>query len=170
MMIVHSAAGPSALPAGRRPTETRRVETDRNGLEVLTREQCLALLETVPVGRIVVTISALPVILPVHFAVVDGTVVIRTSPGTKLATATRNTVVAFEADSVDPSGEVGWSVAVTGTAGQVSDPMERQRLLELPLPEWAGGNESHFIRITPVVVSGRRLPAGATRRTSLHAS
>ena len=138
------------------------METDRNGLEVLSREECLTLLETVPVGRIVVTISALPVILPVHFAVVDGTVVIRTSPGTKLATATRNTVVAFEADSVDADGEVGWSVAVTGTAASVSDPTERQALLKLPLPEWAGGTDSHFIRITPVVVSGRRLPAGRT--------
>jgi nitroimidazol reductase NimA-like FMN-containing flavoprotein (pyridoxamine 5'-phosphate oxidase superfamily) len=137
------------------------METDRNGLEVLSREECLALLETVPVGRIVVTISALPVILPVHFSVVDGTVVIRTSPGTKLATATRNTVVAFEADSVDAQGEVGWSVAVTGTAASVSDPVERQALMRLPLPEWAGGADSHFIRITPVVVSGRRLPAGA---------
>ncbi|HLZ36302.1 MAG TPA: pyridoxamine 5'-phosphate oxidase family protein, partial [Mycobacteriales bacterium] len=104
------------------------METDRNGLEVLSREECLTLLETVPVGRIVVTISALPVILPVHFSVVDGTVVIRTSPGTKLATATRNTVVAFEADSVDAQGEVGWSVAVTGTAASVSDPVERQAL------------------------------------------
>ncbi|HLZ37157.1 MAG TPA: pyridoxamine 5'-phosphate oxidase family protein, partial [Mycobacteriales bacterium] len=80
---------------------------------------------------------------------------------TKLATATRNTVVAFEADSVDAQGEVGWSVAVTGTAASVSDPVERQALMRLPLPEWAGGADSHFIRITPVVVSGRRLPAGA---------
>ena len=44
---------------------------DRAGLRVLTREECLALLATAEIGRIAISARALPVILPVRFAM-DG--------------------------------------------------------------------------------------------------
>ena len=37
------------------------------GLEVLSREECLSLMATVSVGRLGVSIDALPAILPVNF-------------------------------------------------------------------------------------------------------
>lgn len=59
--------------------------------------------------------EALPVVLPVAFALEDEGVVIRVRPGSQLDAALRASVVGFEADDVDPDG-VGWSVAVTGVA------------------------------------------------------
>ena len=79
------------------------VEVDRNGLEVLDRQECLRLLATATIGRIGITLGALPVILPVNFRLVDDRIVFRTGVGTKLDAATCNTIVAFEVDAVDPS-------------------------------------------------------------------
>ena len=96
------------------------MEVDRNGLQVLDRSECLELLRSVPVGRIGVTSGALPTILPVNFLLDGDRVLIRTGRGSKLDAATRNAVVAFEADDVDAFARVGWSVVVTGVARDAS--------------------------------------------------
>ena len=46
---------------------------DAHGLEILDREDCLGLLASVPLGRVVFTDRALPAIQPVNF-VLDGLV------------------------------------------------------------------------------------------------
>ena len=91
-------------------------------MEMLSDDECIDLLRQVPVGRIAVTVDALPVIIPINFAVVDGAVVFRTPPGTKLAAATASAVVAFEVDSYEADGRTGWSVMVQGMASEVTDP------------------------------------------------
>ncbi|WP_308211793.1 pyridoxamine 5'-phosphate oxidase family protein [Actinoallomurus soli] len=78
------------------------VVLDSGGLEVLGRQECLALLGAVPIGRIVFTDRALPAVWPVNFALSGGDVVIRTMAGSKPAAAARGAVVAFEADEFDP--------------------------------------------------------------------
>ena len=90
------------------------MELDRNGLEVLDPVECLHLLAGATIGRIGVQYGALPTVLPVNFVLYEEAIVIRTSPGTKLDAATRNAVVAFEADSIDSVYHTGWSVSVTG--------------------------------------------------------
>jgi hypothetical protein len=92
------------------------VEVDRNGLEVLSRDECLRLLGTAALGRVAVTTAALPTILPVNFRFDGRHILIRTGRGTKLDAATRNAVVAFEVDEVEPATREGWSVVVTGVA------------------------------------------------------
>ena len=42
------------------------VSYDRNGLEILDRASCLQLLGSAHVGRIALTMGALPVVFPVH--------------------------------------------------------------------------------------------------------
>jgi uncharacterized protein len=134
------------------------VDVDRNGLEVLGRDQCLRLLATETVGRIGVTISGLPVILPITFAVTSDGIVIRTGVGTKLAAAARNAVVAFEADAVDKHTRSGWSVAVTGYAREVTDSAELAELDELALIPWIGADKaSHYVVIGTDLITGRRI-------------
>ncbi|MFI9450778.1 pyridoxamine 5'-phosphate oxidase family protein [Amycolatopsis sp. NPDC052450] len=60
----------------------------RQQLEVLGREQCLGLLRTVRVGRLVFVEDALPAVRPVNFRVKRDHVVIRVAGGAKLAAAT----------------------------------------------------------------------------------
>lgn len=128
-------------------------------LEVLSPEECISLAATVPIGRIVFTDRALPAVQPVNFLIDDGSVIIRTTQGSKLAAATRNAVVAFEIDEFDRWSQAGWSVTLVGRAQSVRDPAESARLARLPLQAWAPGPRDRFIRIRPEHINGRRLPA-----------
>ena len=132
---------------------------DANGsaLEQLSRAECMRLMGTVPVGRIVYTRQALPAVELVNFALIEGDIVIRTSAEGKLAAATRGAVVAFEADSVDLAGQAGWSVTVVGQARAVTDGEETRYLEQVELPSWVPGQGGHFIRIAPAIVNGRRV-------------
>lgn len=133
------------------------MEIDRNGLEVLDREECLQLLARATLGRIGVTDRALPTVLPVTFRMVDDRIVFRTATGTKLDAATRNAVVAFEVDDVDPLSHAGWSVVVTGLAREVTDPDELASVDAAGVPRWAPGSDGRVVEVTTDLVSGRRL-------------
>ena len=133
------------------------MEIDRNGLEILDRAECFRLLGTASLGRIGVQSGALPTVLPVNFVVDRDAIVIRTSPGTKLDAATRNAVVAFEADTIDSVYHTGWSVTVTGVAREVVDSDEIERMASLPLAHWAPGPADRFVAISTELVSGRRI-------------
>ncbi|GAA3236107.1 pyridoxamine 5'-phosphate oxidase family protein [Nonomuraea helvata] len=133
------------------------MQVDSSGLQVLSRAECLDLLSTAPIGRIVFTDQALPAVQPVNFHLDGHSIVIRTSTGSKLAAATRRAVVAFEADEFDLERRTGWSVTAVGLARAVTDPTERDRLAELPLTTWAPGNRDHYIVVEAEQVSGRRI-------------
>jgi nitroimidazol reductase NimA-like FMN-containing flavoprotein (pyridoxamine 5'-phosphate oxidase superfamily) len=135
---------------------SREVSRDRNGLQILTRRECVELLGTVEVGRIALSVGALPVVLPVNFAMLGGDILIRTVTGSKLEAAATNAVVAFEADHVDAVDRAGWSVLVQGIASEITDPEELDRACRVPLEPWSG-LDGHYLRITTSVVSGRRL-------------
>jgi nitroimidazol reductase NimA-like FMN-containing flavoprotein (pyridoxamine 5'-phosphate oxidase superfamily) len=133
------------------------MEFDRHGLEELGHDECMRLLATRSVGRVGITISALPVIFPVNFAVLDGDVVFRSSPGSKLTAAAQRAVVAFEVDDVDNMYHSGWSVLIVGPAHEIIDQAELDRARKLPLTPWAPGTKGHYIRIRSEIVSGRRV-------------
>jgi uncharacterized protein len=126
-------------------------------LKQLSRDECLHLMTSVLVGRIIYTRQALPAVELVNFAIDDGDIIIRTDYSGKLAAATRGAVVAFEADSLDTEHHVGWSVTVIGQSAEVTDPDEISRLERMGLCSWAPGDRDHFIRIRPGIVNGRRL-------------
>ena len=133
------------------------MEFDRHGLEMLGREECLTLLAGQTVGRVGITIAALPVIFPVNFALLDGDIVFRSSPGSKLTAAAQRAVVAFEVDAVDGMYHAGWSVLVVGPAHEILDRAELEQANALPLAPWAPGAKGHYIRIRTEIVSGRRV-------------
>ncbi|MEU3764878.1 pyridoxamine 5'-phosphate oxidase family protein [Amycolatopsis keratiniphila] len=130
---------------------------NRQQLEVLDREQCLGLLRTVRVGRLVFDEDALPAVQPVNFRVKRDHVVIRVAGGAKLAAATGNTVVAFQADELDPDLRIGWSVTVVGHANLITDVAELVDVSGTWLEPWVDGRRDHFIRIEVEKVTGRRL-------------
>ena len=134
-------------------------------LKQLTRDECLQLMASVPVGRIIYTRQALPAVELVNFVLDSGDIIIRTDYGGKLAAATRGAVVAFEADSVDTDRHVGWSVTVVGQSQEVTDPDEIDRLKQTCLNPWAPGGREHFIRIRPGILNGRQL--SGTRQVSV---
>lgn len=125
-------------------------------LENLDRVDCLRLLADQRVGRIGITVQALPVILPVNFRMLDESVVFRTIPGTKLDAATNRAVVAFEVDSYAPDGRSGWSVLVIGQASRMLGG-ELEQAASLELEAWPlDGQSSHFVRVEAAQITGRR--------------
>ncbi|MFK4145365.1 pyridoxamine 5'-phosphate oxidase family protein [Streptomyces sp. NPDC004065] len=134
---------------------------DNDGFRELGRQECLRLLQKAAVGRIVHTRQALPAVLPVNFCLDgDGAVLLRTSARSELVRAIDGTVVAFEADEVDPVAHSGWSVVVTGSAAVVSDPEEHRRLAAGGPRSWVPSPREVFVRIEPELVTGRELVGG----------
>lgn len=138
---------------------------DRHGLEVLSRERCLELLREVPVGRVGLSVDALPVVLPVNFVLAGDEIIFGTSEGKKARAARWETIVAFEADGWDPLGHTGWSVLVQGRARLLGSPGELERARSLPLRAWAGVTEPRYVAIRTDLVNGRRLAPAAEHST-----
>lgn len=123
----------------------------------LTRAECLALLPTVPFGRLVFTEGALPAVIPVNFVLDPAGVVLRTAPDGSVARGADGSIVALQADQVDPTTRSGWSVTVVGRGRVVRDPVELGRLEALPLTPWVAGDRSTFVVVEVGVVTGRRI-------------
>ena len=131
---------------------------------MLDRDECLRLLGTVTLGRVVVPVGprSRPVIRPVSFAFdqPSHSVVFRSLPGSKLYALLHSSWAAFEADAVDPVSRVGWSVVVEGSVEPVRDPMELRRLERLGLAGWLSAADARGMRVRARTVTGRRLCAG----------
>lgn len=92
------------------------VEVDAAGWEVLSRSACLELLDTVRVGRIGVSIDALPVVVPVRFSLGEGEVVVDLFGNERLSTALVGAIVAFEAGRLELWSGGAWTVLVQGVS------------------------------------------------------
>ena len=121
--------------------------------------ECRKLIAPGGVGRIAFTTASGPVVLPVNFAVVGDSIVIRTGQGT-LIQAHAYDQVAFEVDHLDEAMRQGWSVLVSGPAHQVLQPSGFRRLRDsAAVWPWAGGEREVYVRIVPARITGRRIEA-----------
>jgi uncharacterized protein len=131
--------------------------TNEPGPTVLTRRECFEHLARASVGHVGVSIDALPVILPVHFAVSEESVFFRTIPGTKLDAATVGAVVAFQADAWEPSDSTHWSVLLQGNALEVRDEPGDAQSRSVAIRSWGSVHPVHrLVRIEATNASGRR--------------
>ena len=127
------------------------------GLELLTEEQAMYLLRLGEIGRVGIALGALPAIFPVNYRLLDGAIVFRTAPGSKMYAATNGAVVAFEVDDYQVEDRSGWSVLAVGRAELVHDLDVTFRSLEARLEPFADGVRAALVRIVPTFVSGRRI-------------
>ncbi len=136
------------------------------GLLELDREECLSLLASVPVGRLVYTSRAMPAIVPLCFVLRQGSVYVRTTEAAGLRMTRDGVVVAFEADAFDGDHRSGWSVVVLGRAVTETDPFVLTQLDELPLVPWASGDRQQVLRIPVDLITGRRVGTGPAPHTN----
>lgn len=136
---------------------------DQRGSEILPHSECLRLLaigaQSHHFGRLGVSTSTSPIIVPVNFAYHDAGVVCRIGPGT-LADKAKGSLVAFELDRVDDGGRSVWSVLLRGLARELSaDEISALGPQELPVPiVHHAGELVMFIRGD--VITGRRFSVG----------
>ncbi|MBK1782839.1 pyridoxamine 5'-phosphate oxidase family protein [Prauserella cavernicola] len=127
---------------------------DSFGLEVLHRDECVALLTVADLGRVVFTHHGLPAVQPVRFVLRDGAVFCAVPGGSALYAAARGTVIAFEAELFAPDLSGGWFVTVVGRAGE---PREEDLTTGLPELSWQPSPGDRYLRIPLERISGRRV-------------
>ena len=131
--------------------------SDHHGLELLEVEECLSLLRSKSVGRLGLSASSLPIVLPVRYLVDDDRILLATGRDTRMAAATHDTVVAFEVDDFDSDDMTGWSVMVQGRASELVDHVDAVGAEELS--SWIGSDPVRCVCIPMEIVSGQRLHA-----------
>jgi nitroimidazol reductase NimA-like FMN-containing flavoprotein (pyridoxamine 5'-phosphate oxidase superfamily) len=135
----------STVPKG----EARLVE--------LSRADCLRLLATGAIGRVVFTDRALPAAHPVTYLLDQEEIVFRTASGAKVAAASLRNIVAFQVDQIDVDTHRGWSVLGIGEAHEVTDPERLVALApRLPQPWSSGAANGHIIGIPLQRLTGRQ--------------
>jgi hypothetical protein len=138
-------------------------------LQELTQAESLRLLSSVPVGRVVFTHHALPAIRPVNHLVVDNKIIIIARLGSAISSQAGTdggTVVAYEADSIDPDTHLGWSVVVIGKAGHVISETEAAGYRRALQP-WVAGEMDDVIVIRAELVTGYQLVAGEAPQATI---
>jgi uncharacterized protein len=135
-------------------------EGDSAEEEVLDRSECVRLLGSRRVGRVVVSVEGwVPMIRPVNYAFdpASQSVVFRTARGSKLTAVLLAKSAAFEVDDIEESADGAWSVILTGKAEEVTRPADVDRLESFGLESWAPGKRPHWVRIRTETLSGRRI-------------
>ena len=119
--------------------------------------ECRRLIAPGGIGRIAFCTTSGPAVLPVNFAVVAGTIVIRTAEGTAVD-GHANEQVAFEIDRLDEALSQGWSVLVRGKAHRVAHSAELEIVRrDAAIWPWPGGDRDVYVRIIPDTITGRRI-------------
>ena len=129
------------------------------GATILPVHECWDLLAGVTLGRLVTSVDGQPEIFPVNYAVQRRTVLFRTAEGTKLVSTAINNRVLFEVD--DHNVAQGWSVIIKGTARSLRTDEEIGEAERAQLLPWTSSEKTHYVRITPESVTGRRFTFGA---------
>jgi uncharacterized protein len=130
----------------------------RTGIEWIDVDECLRLLAADEIGRLAIVVGHAPAVFPVNYALDGDTIVFRTDEGTKLAAGPR-APACFEIDSFDREHRTGWSVVaygrleeVTKYSGPALAPVQ-----QLSVSPWASGDKTHWMRLIPERITGRRV-------------
>ena len=115
------------------------------------RTQCLALMGSVSLGRVVFTHRAMPAVHPVRFVLRDDAVVFAVARDSVLYAGARDAVVAFEVDEFAGDLEAGWYVSLLGRAVEV--PADAAGLA-------CPGPGRRYLSVPAESVTGRRLNLG----------
>jgi hypothetical protein len=82
--------------------------------DALPERECWEMLATASVGRLALSVRALPLIVPVQYYLDDHRLAVCLGHHELPERALDETVIAFAADSIDPVTRSGWSVQVQG--------------------------------------------------------
>ncbi|NML51099.1 helix-turn-helix domain-containing protein [Streptomyces sp. R302] len=139
---------PGGAPPGNRPELVELEETE-----------CWSLLDERGVGRIGVEGADGPVVFPVNYQVLDGSLVFSTAAESALGrAAAAGAEVAFEEDRLDEAFRRGWSVLLVGPVHLLSDPAEAMDMSRaVTVRPWSGDGRNTVVRLVPRRVTGRRI-------------
>lgn len=135
----------------------------RRVVQRLDEAECLRLLGSGGLGRLVYNSRYGPMALPVEYAVQGGSIVFRAGQDTFTEEDLRTGIahaeyhVALEVDQIDLAVREGWTVLVRGAAHHVDTEAEREAIAAAGIEPWIEGEPEHVIRITPARIWGHRI-------------
>ena len=118
------------------------------GDDLIPEQECWRLLASASVGRIALSIRALPAIFPVQYYL-DGRNLTVCLGHHELPERALNAVVAFAADAINPASRTGWSVQVQGQAS-----VPHQPTADAFCGQPTAGQ---IVQIQPATISGHRV-------------
>jgi nitroimidazol reductase NimA-like FMN-containing flavoprotein (pyridoxamine 5'-phosphate oxidase superfamily) len=127
-------------------------------LERLSAAECRRLLPAAAVGRLAVPTPNFPTLEPVSFAVVEGELVVAVRAGSAADAIAPGTVVAFEADVLDPASQDGWSVVVKGAVEELD--ADVVALVTPSLGPWPVAATDRLLLIRSERITGQRVVSG----------
>lgn len=130
-----------------------------DGVTILPEHECWDLLSGMTLGRLVTSVDGQPEIFPVNYVVQRRTILFRTAEGTKLISAAINNHVVFEVD--DHNVAEGWSVVVKGIARSLRTDEQIEDAERAQVLPWTASEKSHYVRVLPEMVTGRRFQFGS---------
>ena len=128
-------------------------------VENLSQEDCVTLLKSRNVGRIVFIDDIGPGAVPVNYGVAGDEIILRVEENSSLRKLIQSPI-GFEVDDIDQAQREGWSVLVRGNGREVAlkDVPGLLNLVHEDLPRpWVEGIHSHWLAIQAVSLTGRRL-------------
>jgi uncharacterized protein len=134
------------------------MSTTDDAVTILPEHECWNLMSGVALGRLVTSVDGLPEIFPVNFVVQHKSVLFRTAEGTKLVSTAINNRVLFEVDEHNVAE--GWSVIVKGRARSLRTDEQIEEAERAQLLPWLSSEKTHYVRVLPDMVTGRRFRFG----------
>jgi hypothetical protein len=135
----------------------------RRVVERLSEAECMELLASGKLGRLVYTSRYGLTAMPVVYKIDAGSVVFGTWDPVLFDDELRTGIpqaeyqVALEADQFDLEAREGWHVLVGGPAHHLDTEAERASFVEAGLEPWIEGVPAHYIRVNPTRVWGNRV-------------
>ena len=132
-------------------------------VERLDEPECMELLSTAKIGRLVYNSRYGPVAVPSEYKIYEGSIVFRTyqilftEEDLRTGIAHAEYEVTLEVDQTDPDAREGWMVLVWGSAHHIDTEAERASIADVGLKSWVEGEPEHFIRVDPIRVAGQRI-------------
>ncbi len=128
-------------------------------LEELTHDQCIELLRSEAVGRVVFVDESGPAAIPVNYGLAGDEILMRVAATSNLRTLV-DAPLGFQVDRTDPEQQSGWSVLARGRGREVpaEDVSALLELLHDAIPRpWAEGVHNSWLAIEITALTGRRL-------------
>lgn len=117
--------------------------------DLIPEYRCWQLLATASVGRLALSVRALPVILPVQYCLDGRSLLICLGYHQIPERSLNQTIIAFAADAIDPATRSGWSVHVQGRSA-----IPERLGVETACGQPAAGQ---IVQIQPGIIIGHRV-------------
>ena len=134
----------------------------RRVVERLSAAECMELLSSVGLGRLVYDSRYGPIALPVVY-MIDGESIVLTTWDPVIDEDLRTGItdaeyqVAVEADQSDVEAREGWFVLARGAAHHLHTEAERASIINAGLEPWVEDKSRHYIRVNPTGIWGNRI-------------